>query len=63
LPFTTDILVTVTNTLGQNVLANKFASIKKHTLSLDVSKLATGNYIANIESQNFSKRIRFIVAQ
>ncbi len=63
LPFTTDILVTITNTLGQDVLVNKFASVKKQALSLDVSKLATGNYIANIESQNFSKRIRFIVAQ
>lgn len=63
LPFTTDIVLSVFNALGQEVLNQNHIAVKSETLQLNIGKLATGNYIAKIESPVFSKRIRFVVAQ
>jgi hypothetical protein len=50
-------LVKITNTLGQEVFSQK---INDKEATLDLSKLATGNYIVTLEIEDFTKTIKIV---
>jgi phosphodiesterase/alkaline phosphatase D-like protein len=63
LPYSADITISITNTLGQEVYNNTYNAVKTSTISVETNLLAAGNYIAKIESPLFSKRIRFVIGK
>jgi hypothetical protein len=63
LPFTAAVHVQVVNTLGQEMYSANYTAIKTATIPIETKLFATGNYFVKVESEFFSKRIRFIVAK
>jgi phosphodiesterase/alkaline phosphatase D-like protein len=63
LPFTAAVHVQVVNTLGQEMYSANYTAIKTATIPIETKLFATGNYFVKVESEFFSKRIRFVVAK